>query len=99
MERDDKQAVLGCAVAFLLVAGVMAALYVWYTIEFNRKQTEIDGFYQSRSVLRDMREATGRSNDPPSAAQRALLERFPVGTDRERLVAALSQDGFECKQW
>jgi len=98
MERDDKQAVFGCAVAFLVVAGVIASLYVWYTIQFNRRQIEIDGFYQSRSVLRDMREATLQSNDPSSAAQQALLTRFPVGTDRERVVEALGQDGFKCEQ-
>ena len=97
MERDDKQAVLGCAVAFLLVAGVIASLYIWYTIQFNRRQAEIDGFYQSRSVLRDMRDATQRFNDAASAARQALLTRFPIGTDKGRLLEALRQDGFNCE--
>jgi hypothetical protein len=98
MQRDDKQAVLGCAVAFLFVAGAIASFFVWSRINFNRVQAEIDRHYQTRPILREMKEARIASSDADLASRKVLLEHVPIGSEKTRVTNVLGQAGFWCQE-
>ncbi|HVY57077.1 MAG TPA: hypothetical protein VHA77_04440 [Xanthobacteraceae bacterium] len=83
-------AALAC-IGFFLVVGIALSL------KFAYDGWEVDRFYNQRPILQEMRSAkVAGGADGVGQAGDALLARFPPGTEKVRLILALTQEGFQC---
>jgi hypothetical protein len=54
-------------------------------------------FYQKMPLLREMRTVQRDQTYDSAPAREVLLQRLPLGTDREAALAVLSSEGFDCE--
>ena len=90
MRKFVKVAIVVC----LSVAAVPAALFAWIWY----KTAQVDSLYQEHQLLRGMRAATQKQGGGVSRpAREALLQTLPLGTDKERAIAVLRNEGLGCQ--
>jgi hypothetical protein len=90
MRNFFKIAIVVC----LSVAIVPAVLFAWIWY----KTARVDSFYQEHRLLRGMRAAAQQEGGGESRpAREALLQRLPLGTDKEAAIAVLRKEGLGCR--
>jgi hypothetical protein len=83
----------------LAVLLVPAALIAVMVLSFFWRDFAMEHFYRARPILQAMWEARDvRCAFESAAAQAALLQHVPVGTDATTALAALSVEGFGCRK-
>jgi hypothetical protein len=85
-----KRALLVClAVPAVFVAAL--SLWSWY------RSAQVEIFYGENRLLDEMRARQDTSANYSVPAREALLERVPLGTDREAAIALLRSEGLGCQ--
>jgi hypothetical protein len=78
--------------ALAILPTAIASLYLYERIR-------VQFFYAGRPVLSEMAAIhDGVWSDDSTPVRQTLLQRFPIGTTKDSITAALSKEGFGCEQ-
>ena len=93
MPKFVRIAIIVCLSLVAAPAVLFGSLRLWLW----HKTAQVEGFYQEHSLLRVMRSAQADSTNDSAPAREAVLGILPLGTDKERAVAVLRNEGFGCQ--
>jgi hypothetical protein len=83
-------------IAFIVCLAVAAAPVVLLGSLWLGAWVKFESFYQKMPLLREMRAVQRDKTYDSAPAREVLLQRLPLGTDREAAVAGLRSEGFDC---
>jgi hypothetical protein len=89
MPKFVRVAIIVC----LSLAVLFGSLRLW----LGYKTAQVESFYQEHRLLRDMRTVQTESTNDSALAREAILGTLPLGTDKDKAVAVLRNEGFGCQ--